>query len=222
MTTTPINIASNAMTTFEQAMALTVKTISARQLATELFDAIRAFRKQSESQKEDICRPLKDEWERVKKPYDDFKKECEAHESALQRKMGEWDREQDRLAREEQAKLQAKIDAQNAKIVQKAEAKGIEPVLKVAPVVQSQPKTVMTQSGTKQTTSKRKCYDIKGDIASKVFTAADVAVAQLLKDFPALFVLDRTKFNKLCSTGMLDNHPNVVIREEYIYSQRQL
>src|SRR5574343_840678 len=143
-----IEIVEKAHVTFSQATALSVKSTTARQLATDLFDAIRAFRKQTEADKETVCRPLKEDWEKAKKPFDDFKKECEGHESALQRKMGDWDREQDRLAREEQVKLQKKIDEQNAKRIEKAEAKGIEPVLKVAPVVQVPPKTVGTQAGT--------------------------------------------------------------------------
>lgn len=199
--------ADQAQAIFSQAAALAVKSTTARQLATDLFDAIRAFRKQSEADKETTCRPLKDEWERAKRPFDDFKKECEGHEAALQRKMGEWDREQDRIAREEQVRIQQKIDEQNAKRIEKAEAKGVEPVLKVAPVVQAPPKTVETQAGTKVTRTVKKVYEPK-DLSS------------LMRDFPQLFDLNMPKFNAMAKTGMLDGRADVTVREEYVYSQR--
>ncbi len=202
----------------QEATALAVQNPSGRQRAADLWDAIRAFRKQAESQKEDVCRPLKTAWDEAKVPFDSFIKECQGHESTLQKKMAEWDREQDRIAREEQAKLQAKIDKQNEKIIEKAEAKGIEAVLKVAPVVQAPPKSIETQAGTKQTRQTKKVYKVKS-LAAKV-DASLPEVAALLKDFPKLFVLDQVAFNVLAKTGMLDGHANVEITEEYVYSQR--
>lgn len=201
-----------------EAQALTVLSQSARQRAADLWDAIRAFRKQAEGRKEEVCRPLKTAWDEAKVPFDSFIKECQGYESALQKKMGEWDREQERIAREEQAKLQAKIDAQNAKAIEKAEKKGVEPVLKVAPVVQAPPKSLETQAGTKQTRQVKKVYKVKS--ASIKPDASLPELAQLLKDFPKLFVLDQVAFNALAKTGMLDSHACVEITEEYVYSQR--
>jgi hypothetical protein len=208
----------DAKTSIEEAKALTVQTISARQRAADLWDAIRAFRKQAEAQKEEVCRPLKTAWDQAKVPFDTFVKECQGHEATLQAKMGAWDREQDRLAKIEQARLQAIADKANAKIVEKAEAKGIEPVLKVAPVVQAPPKSIETQAGTTQSRSVRKVYKVKSTAAK--LDASLPEVAQLLKDFPKLFYLDNVAFNALAKTGMLDGHPNVDITEEYVYSQR--
>jgi hypothetical protein len=202
-----VNTADQVKATFSQASALTVKSATARQLATDLFDAIRAFRKQSEAQKEEVIRPLKTAWDNAKVPFDSFIKECQGHESALQRKMGEWDREQERIAREEQAKLQKKIDEQNAKRIEKAEAKGIEPVLKAAPVVQTPPKSVETQAGTKVTRT-----------IKKVYTPTNLAT--LMRDFPQLFELSLPKFNALAKTGMLDGREDVKVTEDYVYSQR--
>jgi hypothetical protein len=154
-------------------------------------------------------------------PFDTFVKECQGHEATLQGKMSVWDREQERLARIEQARLQAIVDKANAKIEAKAEAKGIEPVFKVAPVVQAPPKSIETQAGTTQSRSVKKVYGIKGDVAKAMaFDASSSLVSDLLKVYPALFVLDRVKFNALAKTGMLDNHPNVEMTEEYVYSQR--
>lgn len=202
----------------QEATALSVQTMSGRQRAADLWDAIRAFRKQAETQKEEVCRPLKTAWEEAKTPFDSFIKECQGHESTLQKKMGEWDREQDRIAREEQARIQAKIDAQNAKAIEKAEKKGVEAVLKVAPVVQAPPKSIETQAGTTQTRQTKKVYVVKTTAAKVDASLSDVA--QLLKDFPKLFVLDQVAFNALAKTGMLDGHANVEMREEYVYSQR--
>lgn len=201
-----------------EAQALTVSSQQARQRAADLWDAIRAFRKQAESRKEEVCRPLKTAWDEAKVPFDSFIKECQGHESTLQKKMGEWDREQERIAREEQAKIQAKIDAANAKAIEKAEKKGLEPVLKVAPVVQAPPKSIETQAGTKQTRQVKKVYKVKS--AAVKPDASLPELAQLLKDYPKLFVLDHVAFNALAKTGMLDGHACVEITEEYVYSQR--
>mgnify|MGYP001592176653 CR=1 FL=1 len=202
----------------EEAKALTVQTISARQRAADLWDAIRAFRKQEEANKETACRPLKTAWDDAKVPFDSFIKECQGHETRLQGLMSAWDREQDRLARIEQERLQAITDKANAKIEAKAEAKGVEPVLKVAPVVQAPPKSIETQAGTTQSRSTRKVYKIKS-MACPVHAGLP-EMAQLLKDFPKLFEVNLVAFNKLGSTGMLDGHPCVTITEEYVYSQR--
>lgn len=221
MTTATVEDVENRAVVIEAAKALTVQTLSARQRAADLWDAIRAFRKQAETHKETVCRPLKTAWDEAKVPFDAFVKECQGHEAALQQKMSAWDREQDRLARLEQERLQAITDKANAKIEAKAEAKGVDPVLKVAPVVQAPPKSIETQAGTTQSRSVKKVYTVKGDIANIVqFDASSPAVAQLLKDYPALFILDRVKFNALAKTGMLDNHVNVSIEETFVYSQR--
>lgn len=212
-----------AQRVLSQAKTLTVQTVSARQLATELFDAIRAFRKQSEAQKEEVCRPLKVAWEEAKQPFDSFKKECEKWEGELQRKMGAWDAEQDRLARIEQAKLQAKIDAENARKIAKAEAKGIDPtevVLKQVPVVQAPAKTVQTSSGTQQTRVAKTVYGIKGAVDNEDLTARDPRVKALLADYPDLFCFDWVKFRKVASTGILDQYSLVESRQEYSYQQR--
>lgn len=212
-----------ATTVLEQSRALAVKTPATRQQAADLWDAIRAFRKQAEGKKEEICRPLKTAWDEAKKPWDAFVKECTEAESKLQKVMGEWDREQDRLAREEQAKIQAKIDAENAKKLAKAEAKGqdvSEVVLKVAPVVQAPARAIETQAGTTQQRIEKTVYGIKGIVTDSTVKADDPTVAALVTKFPALFELNWVAFRKLASTGMLDNVPNVAKSIGYVYAQR--
>lgn len=206
-----------------QSQMLAVKTPATRKQAADLWDAIRAFRKQAEGLKEEVCRPLKTAWDEAKKPFDSFVKECQAAESKLQKVMGDWDREQDRIAREEQAKIQAKIDAENAKKLAKAEAKGqdvAEVVLKVAPVVQAPPKAIETQAGTTQQRIEKTVYGIRATADNEVVRADDKAGRELLEKFPALFELNWVSFRKLASTGMLDNIPCVEKRTEYVYSQR--
>ena len=201
---------SKAIALLETASTLTVKVAADRKKAADLWDAIRAFRKQEEANKETTCRPLKAAWDAAKVPFDEFIKKCEAAEKKMQAAMSEWDREQDRLARIEQAKIQAKVDAENAKKLEKAEAKGkdvSEVVLKVAPVVQAPPKSIETQAGTTQSRTVKKVYEPK-DLAS------------LMKAFPNLFDLNMPRFNALAKTGMLDGRADVTIREEYIYTQR--
>ena len=201
---------SKAIALLETANALTVKVATDRQKAADLWDAIRAFRKQEEANKETTCRPLKTAWEEAKVPFDEFIKKCEAAEKKMQTAMSVWDREQERLAKIEQAKIQAKIDAENAKKIAKAEEKGkdlSEVVLKVAAVVQAPPKSIETQAGTTQTRTVKKVYEPK-DLAS------------LMKAFPNLFDLNMPRFNAMAKTGMLDGRADVTIREEYVYSQR--
>lgn len=204
----------------EEAKALTVQTVSARQRAADLWDAIRAFRKQAETQKETVCRPLKTAWDEAKVPYDSFIKECQGHESTLQGKMSAWDREQDRLARVEQERLQAIADKANAKIEAKAEAKGIEPVFKVAPVVQAPPKSIETQAGTTQSRSVKKVYEIVGVKQNEDLLASDVRAKELAQNFPHLFVMDWAAFRKVASTGLLNGLETVGCHEEFVYSQR--
>lgn len=210
MQDTTVDVFEASKAVIEQAKGLMVQGQTARKQAADLWDALRAFRKQAEAQKEDVCRPLKTAWEDAKKPFDEFVKECKGHEDALSKKMGEWDREQDRLARIEQAKIQAKIDAENARKIAKAEEKGkdlSEVVLKVAPVVQAPVKSIETQAGTKQTRTTKKVYKPK-DLKS------------LMASFPDLFELSIPKFNALAKTGMLDGRADVEITEEYVYAQR--
>lgn len=207
----------------QESLALVVKKQSDRQRAADLWDALRGFRKQAEAQKEEVCRPLKSAWDEAKKPFDSFVKECQGHEATLQAKMSAWDREQDRLAREEQAKIQAKIDAENAKKLAKAEAKGrdiSEVVLKVAPVVQAPPKAIETQAGTTQQRTEKTVYGIKGAIDNSPLRADDPLVAGLVAKFPALFELNWVAFRKFASTGMVDTVPGVEKRVEYVYAQR--
>jgi hypothetical protein len=226
MQVSTIPVQEQAVEIIEESKALTVSTVSARQRAADLWDALRAFRKQAEAQKEEVIRPLKTAWEQAKKPFDEFVKECQGHEAALQKKMGEWDRGQERIAREEQAKIQAKIDEQNRKKLEKAEAKGkdlAEVVLKVAPVVQAPQRSIETQAGTTQQRIPKKVYHIKGEKDGEIleWDASMKPVADLLANFPQLFVLDRVKFNALAKTGMLDAHSNVSIEETFFYAQRR-
>lgn len=207
----------------EQAKTLTVSTVSARQLATELLDALKAFRKQNEALKEETCRPLKTAWDVAKSPFDSFEKECKTHQEALQRKMGAYDAEQDRIARAKQAKIQAKIDADNAKKIAKAQEKGkdiSEVVLKVAPVVQVAPKTVTTSAGTTQSRVAKTVYGIKGAVDNEDLTARDPRIKALLVDYPDLFVFSWPAFREVASTGMLDQYTSVESRTEYVYLQR--
>lgn len=190
----------------EEAKALTVTSVSSRQRAADLWDALRGFRKQAEAQKEEVCRPLKTAWEEAKKPFDAFVKECQGFESQLQTKMSAWDREQERLAREEQAKLQAKIDAQNVKIAARAEAKGVEPVLKVTPVVQAPAKSIETQAGTKQTRTVKRVYE-------------PLDLKSLMKDFPHLFDLNMARFNAMAKAGAFEGRGDVAVKDEYVYRQ---
>lgn len=204
----------------EEAKALTVQTLSARQRAADLWDAIRAFRKQAETHKETVCRPLKTAWDEAKVPFDAFVKECQGHEAALQQKMSAWDREQDRLARLEQERLQAITDKANAKIEAKAEAKGVEAVLKCAPVVQAPPKSIETQAGTTQSRQVKITYGLKGVEDNADIRANDVKIKEFAGLFPGLFALDWVAFRKAASSGMLESCTQVEKRETYVYSQR--
>ena len=202
---------TDALPSIEEARTLTIQRASDRTRAADLWDAIRAFRKQAEEQKETVCRPLKQAWEDAKKPFDAFIKECSHWESQLAARMAAWDAEQLRLAREAQAKLEAKAQAEYAKRLAKAEAKGLDTAQvqpKPVPVVPAPPASVETQAGTKQVRTVRKVYE-------------PVDLASLMRDFPQLFVLDLAKFQALAKTGILDGRPDVRVREEFVYAQRR-
>ena len=203
-----------------EATALTVQTVSSRQRAADLFDAIRSFRKQSEAQREEVVRPLKTAYDGAKKPFDEFEKECKGHEARLQTKMGEWDREQDRIATVEQQRLQALTDKANAKIALAAEKRGVEPAFKLPPVVAMAPKSIVTQAGTTSTRQVRIVYGIAGVAAEKRLTPEDNEAKALFDKYPGLFVMDWVAFRKLAATGMLDSLGCVEKKEEYSYVQR--
>lgn len=201
---------------------MTVTTAPTRQDAATLWSLIRTNRKECEIEKSLICDPLKKAYEDVRQPYLDNIKECEKWERRIHDSMSAWDRVQEQMARVEQARLQAITDLANAKIEAKAEAKGIEPIYKIAPIVQVPPVSIVTQAGTTQGRSTRKVYSIKGESAGgESLDACSPSVAPLLASYPALFVLDMVKFNALAKTGMLDSHPCVVMTEEYVYTQRR-
>ncbi len=133
--------------------------------------------------------------------------------------MSTWDRERDRLARIEQDRLQAIVDKKNEKIVAKAEEKGIEPVLKVAPVVQAPERNITTQAGSVQNRVVRKVYGVRGVEDGADLKSNDPRIKDIMSAFPALFVFDWVAFRKVASSGMLDQCPQVEQREEYTYRQ---
>lgn len=212
-----MELVQTAQPTMKEAGALTVKTVEARQQAADLWDALRAFRKQAEAQKEEVCRPLKTQWDEAKQPFDAFIKECQGYETALGKKMAEWDREQARIAREEQARLQAKIDAQNAKAIERAEKKGVEPVVKPVPVVQPPAKSIETQAGTMQTRKTVKKWRIQGLDPEQV--AKLPASDPRLKEVPReCLVVDPIKVNALVKVGL--QPACVEVYEDFTYAQR--
>lgn len=207
--------------TVAQAEACQIRSAAERQLAADLWDALRAFRKQAEARKEQVCRPLKAAWEAAKRPFDDFIKECSHYEARIQQRMSAWDAEQARRAAEEQAKLQAKIDAENARRLAKAVETGREPVLKPVPVVPPPARTLTTQAGTQQVRAERIVYRLKGIEPGERLTADDPRVQELVKLAPSLFVLDWQAFKRAAESGMLDRCALVERTTEYIYQQRK-
>lgn len=216
-----LEIPSEARAALVRSAALSVKTAPARQQAADLWDAIRAFRKQAEAQKEERCRPLKQAWEDAKKPYDAFIKECQTHEAALQARMAEWDRACARRAAEEQARVQARVDAENAKRLARSAATGQEPVLKVAPVVAAPPPSLQTQAGTTQVRIERVLYRIRGAAPEEKLSATDPRVAELHARHPRLFTLDWVAFRTAAQSGLLDEVTGVERVTEYMYQQRR-
>lgn len=211
----------NALRVMQQAPTLRVESVAGRTEAADIWDAIRAFRKQAEEQKEDICRPLKQTWEETKKPFDDFVKECKEAEARLQRMMSDWDREQLRLQREEQARLQRLVEEENARRRLDAVMLPEEPAapLLVTPILPVVPKTIATSSGTTQTGTVKKTYAVCSQELRLHAGLPDCAA--LLKDFPQLFVLDQVAFNGLAKAGLLDGRPDVTVSETMIYTQRR-
>ena len=197
-----------------------VSTASSRQLAADLLDAIRAFRKQSDVQKEQVVRPLKNSYDAAKIPFDAFAQECKTHEAALSDKMSAYDRECARRAAVEQARLQAITDRANVKIVEKAEAKGLEPVLRAAPVVPAPPTTIHTQAGSTQSRITKTVYGVVAATDNEEIKANDPRITAIMALAPTLCVFDWVAFRKLASTGMFDTCAQVEKREEYTYVQR--
>lgn len=187
--------------------SLAITGAKERQKAADLWDAVRAFRKQADAKKEEVCRPLKTKWDAAKKPFDSFIKECQAVEQKLQTKMSEYDLEQERIAEALLAKQQAKIEAQNEKAIKRAELKGTAPILKEVPDSLPLATSLETQAGTTQARQKKKVYTPLDHVS-------------LMKSFPEIFEINMPKFNALAKTGVFDNRKDVEVTEEFVYSQR--
>lgn len=207
----------------EQAKALSrVDNDVNRQIAADLWDAIRAFRKQAEAEKERVCRPLKTAWDEARQPFDAFIKECEGHERRLEEVMAAYDLELRRQAEEKQRKIVAKIEAQNQRALEKAAAKGVEPPpLKPIPVVTTPPASIKTQAGTVQTAKTVTVYSLAGVETDELVRANDARVAELLKTAPSVFVLDWPSFRTLAKSGALDGVAGVEKKEAIVYEQRK-
>lgn len=217
MTTTLI---TDTQALIARATSITVSNPPTRQDAATLWSLIRTARKTTEVQQSMVCDPLKAAYEAARQPYLELRKECEAWESRLQAAMAAFDMEQDRLARVEQARLQAIVDRANAKIEAKAEAKGEEAVLRVAPVVPMPPKSMATQAGTTQGRTTKTVYGIVGAAQNEDMNMTDPRVLALVAAWPSLFELNWVLFRKIASTGMLDQVVSVMKRAESVYTQR--
>jgi hypothetical protein len=194
-----------------------VTSADQRKLAADLWDALRGARKQAEAEKEQVCRPLKQAWESAKKPYDAYIKDCEDAERKLQSVMAAYDLEMRRQAEEEQRKLAAKIEAQNQRRLERAEAKGeVPPPLKPIPIVPPPPKSIETQAGTTQTAVVSVEYGLPGRQDGDNVTAADVP--ELARACPSLFRLHWPSFKSAAKAGVI---PKGLYEERETISYRQ-
>lgn len=189
-----------------------------RKLAADLWDALRGARKQAEAEKETVCRPLKQAWEQAKKPYDQYIRDCEDAERKLQSVMAAYDLELRRQAEEEQRKLAAKIEAQNQRRLEKAEARGeAPPPLKPIPIVPTPPKSIETQAGTTQTAVVSVEYGLPGRQDGDNVTAADVP--ELARACPSLFRLHWPSFKAAAKAGII---PKGLYQEVETLTYRQV
>ena len=108
----------------------------------------------------------------------------------------------------------------NAKIIEKAEAKGIEPVLRMASVVPTPPTTIRTQAGSTQTRVTKTVYGVKSVTDNAEIKANDPRIQAIMALVPTLCVFDWVAFRQLASTGMFDGCDQVETRVEFTYMQR--
>lgn len=194
-----------------------VTSADQRKLAAELWDSVRGARKAAEAEKEVVCRPLKQAWESAKKPYDQYIRDCEEAERRLQAAMAAYDLEMRRQAEEEQRKLAAKIEAQNQRRLERAEAKGeVPPPLKPIPIVPPPPKSIETQAGTTQTAVVSVEYGLPGRQDGDIVTAADLP--ELAKACPGLFRLHWPSFKAAAKAGLV---PKGLYEERETITYRQ-
>jgi len=210
-------VQDQAVIAFQKVNSLTVKTAPDRQAAADLWDAIRAFRKQEEERKKLECDPLKDAWETRKAPFDAFISQCKTYETRLQVVMSQWDREQVRRALEQQEAINRQTHDQNAKIQAKADEQGVQAVLKVPREIEAPPTAIPTQAGTKQVRQTVKRWKIKDLLPEQI---EDVhADHPLLMEIPRdLLKVDMVLMNQLVKLG---RQPACVeVYDDYQYSQR--
>lgn len=210
-------VQDQAVVAFQKVNSLTVKTAPDRQAAADLWDAIRAFRKQEEERKKQDCDPLKAAWEAKKAPFDAFINECKTYEARLQIVMAQWDREQVRLALEQQESINKQVEAQNAKIQAKADAQGVQALLKVPREVDAPQRVIPTQAGMKQVRQTVKRWKIKDLLPEQIEDLH--ADHPLLTEMPRdLLKVDVVLMNQLVKLG---RQPACVeVYDDYQYSQR--
>ena len=131
----------------KEAMALVIKTDQSFQAASELLISVRKTRRDLEAKQKDELSPLKSQEKTIKERYSVPFQILLQSESTLNKGVTAYHQAQEAERKRVQAIEDEKHRKATEKAITKAEAKGLEPVIPVAKVIQAPPKAVKSSAG---------------------------------------------------------------------------
>lgn len=151
---------------------------------------------------EAVGKPLYKKYQDARAPFKLAVDTCLLWEQHCERAMSAYDREQIRLDRLRQEEENRRTNAANEKAIEKAEEKGVAPIIKAPKIIETAaPKTVVTEDGASSSRRKVKLWRFAG-------VGQDEDPAKLLGNDPRLAKLNRefllpniSRINKAVAMG---------------------
>jgi hypothetical protein len=203
----------------------TIETVDQRTSAGELHAQLGAERRETQrQQKEDVqLLSMMKKVEELRAPYTITIKTLDDWETFVSKRMGMYDTQQLRLARENQAKVNIRTDNRNQDIIVHAEKTGVRPILKAAPIVAAVAKTIKTDDGLSSSRKTVKVCKLPGlgpDEDPKPIPAND---PRLLKIERANLLVNWPQLKKLANIAGMDEMlraQGLLVEEEFDYTSR--
>jgi hypothetical protein len=190
----------------------TIETVDQRKSVGELHAQLGAERRDTQrQQKEDVTLlSAMKKVEELRAPYTITIKTLDDWETFVSKRMGTYDTQQLRLAREQQAKMNVRTDTRNTEIIAKAEETGVRPILKAAPIVVAVAKTIKTDDGLSSSRKVVKTCTLPG-------LGPDERFEKLPANDPRCLKIDRS--NLLVNCPQLKKLANIAGMEEMLRAQ---
>jgi hypothetical protein len=203
----------------------TIDTKEQREQVGQLHAQLGAERRETERRQKadpELAKALK-RVEDLRVPYKLTISTLDEWETFVSKRMGAYDREEIRKARERQQAANAKTEEKNALATAKAEETGVKPVLKAPTIVAPPPKTIKTEDGLSSSRKTVKTFRIDG-------IGPDEKLEKLPANDPRLIKIDRRnllvnvsqikKLAQLPAMEQLLKEQGIIVEEEFDYNSR--